>query len=241
MPAPGWVAAWCIGACILVFVTLLAGVGIAAILARQGAASDWRRWSDVGQTFGALSSIISGLALVAVVIIARAQYREMRENRREMEHHRESLVAHHLELRRTAAANLGRLHLDLLKMSIADPDLAEVWPPFEQHLPADLNRKYLYANAIYQFQFRAMLDGEYTDEQIMASLRYLFTSPTMRGYWRAAAFARTTLPAGSAEYGFAQKIDEVCREFEVVANAAATPPGPTPTVLHDRHNSAQAA
>lgn len=235
MPAPGWVAVWCVSAGILVIVTLLAGVGVAAILARQGKAADWNRLSDVGQTFGALSSIISGLALVAVVVIARAQYREMQQNR-------DSLAGHHTELRRTAAANLGRLHLDLLKMSIEDPELADVWPPFEANLPADLNRQYLYANAIYQFQYRAMMDGEYTDEQIMANLRYLFTSPIMRGYWRAAEFGRSrTLPRGSAEFMFAQKIDEVCREFEVVVNAATVMPDLAPTALRDRHNSAQAA
>lgn len=241
MPAPGWVAAWCVGAGILVIVTLLAGVGIAAILARQGAPADWSRWSDVGQTFGALSSIISGLALVAVVVIARAQYREMQQNRREMEHQRDSLIGHHMELKRAAAANLGMLHLEILKMSIEDPELADVWPPFEPGLPPDLNRKYLYANAIYQFQFRVMMAGDYNDEQITASLRYLFTSPHMRGYWRAAAFARTTLPPGSQEWAFATRIDEVCREFDVVVNSASMDSTSGPTPLHERHNAAQAA
>ena len=241
MPAPGWVAAWCVGAGILVVVTLLAGVGIAAILARQGAPADWSRWSDVGQTFGALSSIISGLALVAVVVIARAQYREMQQNRREMEHHRASLIGHHAELRKAAAANFGMLHLEILKMSIEDPELAEVWPPYEPNLPADLNRKYLYANAIYQYQFRVMMEGGYSDEQINANLRYLFTSPLMRGYWRAAAFARTTLPAGTKEWAFAQQIDEVCREFDVVVNSASMEGATTPTPLHERHSPVQAA
>jgi hypothetical protein len=241
VPAPGWVVIWCIGSCLLVIVTLLVGVGIAALLARQGASADWNRWSDVGQTFGALSSIISGLALVAVVAIARAQYREMQQNRREMEHQRASLIGHHMELRRAAAANLGMFHLEILKMSIEDPELAEVWPPFAPNLPADINRKYLYANAIYQFQLRVMTESEYSDEQITASLRYLFTSPHMRGYWRAAAFARTTLPAGSRELALTQQIDEICREFEAVASSAPSDDTHGTTALHDRQTSAQVA
>jgi len=239
MRAPGWFAVWCIGSCLLVIVTLLAGVGIAAILSRRGAAADWSRWSDVGQTFGALSSIISGLALVAVVVAARAQYREMQQNRREMEHQRDSLIGHHMELKRAAAANLGRFHLEILKMSIEDPDLAEVWPPLEPGTPAEMNRKYLYANVIYQFQLRVMLEGEYTDDQIATSLRYLFTSPIMRDYWRAAAFARTSLLAGSRESALAQKIDDVCREFDAVAKSSPTGGASTSTPPHDRKSSAE--
>jgi hypothetical protein len=220
--------AWSVGLFVGAVVTLLAGVGVAALLARRGDAAIWSKWSDVGQTFGALSSIISGLALVAVVVTARAQFRELANN--------------HSELRRTAQASHGMLHLEILKMSIEDPDLARVWPPFLPNLPASLNRQYLYANVIYQFHWTSMRIGDYTDEEVLASLRYLFTSPLMRDYWRAAEYARTSLSPGSDEYIFAQKVDQVCREYEAVV-ASAT--GPTAeravTTLRDNEKPAQAA
>ncbi|MCA2216139.1 DUF6082 family protein [Jidongwangia harbinensis] len=200
--------------------TLLAGVSVASLLASRGAVADWSKWSDVGETFGAFSSIIGGLTLLAVVVTARMQYQEMRQGRKELEHQRQSLVSNHLELQRTAAANLGMLHLEILKLSIEDPELAEVWPPYEPDLPPELNRQYLYANIICQFQFRALQDGNYSDEQVTASLRYLFTSPLMRSYWRAAEFGRESLPADSPEYAFSQKVDAACREFEAVVASA---------------------
>jgi hypothetical protein len=224
----GPLIAWSVGLSMVAVVTLLAGVGVAALLARQGDAADWSKWSDVGQTFGALSSIISGLALVAVVVTARAQFRELANN--------------YSELRRTAQANHRMLHLEILKMSIENPDLARVWPPFLTNLPADLNRQYLYANIIYQFHWTSMHIEDYTDEEALATLRYLFASPLMRDYWRAAEHARTSVSQGSDEYIFAQKVDQVCREHEaVVASATEPTTEPTATPLRDNERPARAA
>jgi len=52
---------------------LLARVGVAAILAQCAGADDQRVWSEAGQTFGALSAIISSLA---IVFTARLQSHE---------------------------------------------------------------------------------------------------------------------------------------------------------------------
>jgi hypothetical protein len=205
-PAASRLIALVVALFFLIAITLLAGVGMAALLARQGAAADWSKWSNVGQTFGALSAIISGLALVAVVVAARAQSREL-------ERQRNFLVSNN-------SANLRTLHLEILKISIQDPKMAEVWPQLAPRLRADLNRQYLYANVIYQFHWTSLQLGNYSDEEAISTLRYLFTSPLMRGYWHAATQARRSLSPGSAEYRFAQKVDEICRERD--ANAATT-------------------
>lgn len=218
------VAAWSAITLGLTVVALLAGVGVAAMLSRRGAAEDWQRWSDVGQTFGVLSSIISGLALAALVVTGRAQFREMQQNRWELERQRDSLSKNHAELQRTAEANLRMVHVEMLKMGIMDSELAEVWPAFEPGLSVEKNRQYLYANIIYQYHFASLRLSEYSSEQVLASLRYLFTSPLMRSYWAAAAFARTSLEPGTAEFEFAQQVDLVCREYEAVVASAR--PGP---------------
>ncbi|MGK5681645.1 DUF6082 family protein [Actinoplanes sp. URMC 104] len=179
--------------------TLLVGIGVAAALGRQGAAGDWSRWSDVGQTFGVLSSIISGLALVAVVVTARVQLREMQ---------------------RSSAAELSMLHLEILKMSINDPQLAEVWPAFRPGLSAESNRQFLYANIIYQFHWTSLKLNRATDEEVLGSMRYLFTSRHIRSYWVAAERARSSLEPGSPEYAFAKKLDELCRDYETAVATA---------------------
>jgi hypothetical protein len=192
-------SSWVAAVAIVILLALLVGVGVAAVLGRQAAAEDWSRWSDVGQTFGVLSSIIGGLALVAVVMTARVQFRE---------------------LQRSAAAELSMLHLEILKMSINDPELAEVWPEFRPDLSVESNRQFLYANIIYQFHWTSLRLNKATDEEVLGSMRYLFTSSIMRKYWAAAAQARTSLDPGSPEYAFARKLDEICRHYETVVAAS---------------------
>jgi len=240
-PAAGLILGWTFGLCVVAALTVLAGVGVAAVLAKQGEAADWSKWSNVGQTFGALSSIISGLALAAVVMTARLQFQEMRSQRSELEQQGRSLINNHSELQRTAAANLGMLHLEILRMSIDDPCLAQVWPPFVPGLTSELNRQYLYANVIYQFHWTSLHVGSYSDEQVIASLRYLFTSPLMRGYWRAAEFARTSLKPSTPEYEFALRVDEVCREYEAVVASARPAQQSGPTKLRDPQDAEPAA
>lgn len=190
---------WLAAATVAILLALLAGIGVAAVLGGQRGAEDWSRWGDVGQTFGVLSSIISGLALVAVVVTARVQFRE---------------------LQRSATAELSMLHLEIIKMSIGDPQLAEVWPAFRPGLSVESNRQFLYANIIYQFHWTSLKLNRATDEEVLGSMRYLFTSPLMRKYWVAAERARTSLEPGSPEFLFAKKLDEVCRDYEAAVATA---------------------
>lgn len=204
-------ARWVAGMFGLTLLTLLAGVGLAAVLGHSGAPEDWSKWSDVGQTFGALSSIISGLALVAVVVTARIQLHEMQ---------------------RSATAELSMLHLEILKLSIEDDELAEVWPTFLPDLPAKRNRQFLYANIIYQFHWTTLRLDKATDEEVLGSMRYLFTSPLMRQYWTAAAQGRTSLAPGSPEHVFTKKLDELCRDYDTAVAAARRRPEPTAADPH---------
>jgi hypothetical protein len=219
-PSIGGAVTWVTATIALTAVTLLAGVGVAEILGQRGSSDDWSKWSDVGQTFGVVSSIFSGLALVSLVVTSRVQFREMRENRRELEQQRQSLAGNHLELQRAAEASVRRLHLEILKMSIEDPQLAEVWPAFEAGLSPERNRQYLYANIIYQFHWTSLRMNGYSEVMVLESLRYLFQSPIMREYWRAAANARVPLEPGSPEDQFARKVDELCRVYEAVVATA---------------------
>lgn len=217
------IAKWSTVVVVLTFMVLLAGVGLAALLGRQGNEGDWSRWSDVGQTFGVLSSIISGLALAALVVTSRVQFHELQESRRELERQRQLQMQSHAELQRTAEATRGQLHLEILKLAIDDPQLAEVWPPFEPGLSVKQNRQYLYANIIYEFQQTWMRVGGHGDEDVLSTMRYLFTSPIIRDYWKVAARARASLVPGTEEYVLAQKVDELWQEYEAVVAARREP------------------
>ncbi|WP_306208565.1 DUF6082 family protein [Actinoplanes sp. RD1] len=195
--------AWTAAITGVVIVTLLAGVGLAAVLAQRGASEEWQIWSDVGQTFGVLSSIISSLALVAVIITAR-------QNSRELGHQRRLLA-------RTSHANLGMLHQQLLKMGVDDQDLADVWPAMHPARTAGDVRRLLYANMIWSFHLRAHESEDLPAASQVGNLRYLFSSPVMREYWQAAAEARKHLDPNSTEFALAQHVTRICAEYDEAA------------------------
>jgi hypothetical protein len=63
------------------------------------------------------------------------------------------------------------LHLEILKMSINDPELAEVWPAFQGNPPLEQNRQFLYANIIYQFHWTSLRLNKASDEEVLAAKR----------------------------------------------------------------------
>lgn len=141
----------------------------------------------------------------------------MHQNRRELRQQLEFLARGQAELHRTAEISHLEMLLQILKMSIDDASLAEVWPEYEPGLPEERNRQYLYANIIYQFNWASTQMSGYTDEQVLDNMRYLFTSPLMRDYWAATVRARKSLNPDSTEYEFSRRVDELCREYEHVA------------------------
>jgi uncharacterized membrane protein len=215
---------WCAVGLVLVAVIPIVGVVVAAVVGQNGTPGMWTHLGDVGEAFGALNSVLAGLALAVMIVTFSVQLHELRMQRSELAMQRESLNQSHTELHRTAEASLSKLHFELLRMSIDDAELAEVWPPLEPGLPHERNRQYLYANLIMQHIFLSLRIGDYTEARIQNELRYLFMSPLMRDYWRAATMARAWQAPATPEYHFAQVADGICREYEAVL-ASAGPNG----------------
>jgi hypothetical protein len=196
--------------------TIVSGIGLAALLGRSGAESTWNRWSAVGETFGALGTVVSGLALMAFVVTFASQVRELKNQHAELIQQGAALDRSRAELYRDVETNLRRLHMDMLKMAIDDERLAAVWPPLEPGLPHEINRQHLYANIVFQHHWLCLRISDYTEEQVEGNLRYLFTSPLMRRYWRASWNARRFLVPGTDEFLFSRMADEICQEYETV-------------------------
>jgi hypothetical protein len=221
-----WLAAFLVAAA----GSAAAGILLVAALGRQGSPLQWSTWGDVGESFGAISAVFNGMALTAVIVTFWLQHRELRTQRGDLQQQRESFISAVGELHRSAEVDLRRLHLEILRLSMDDPDLAEVWPSFGRHVSAKRNKQYLYANAIYSYQLTALSVGGYTDADILEHFRYLFTSPLMREYWQAAKIARQSLVVGSAEYVLAQQIDRLCQHYNAATSFAADRNGRVPFV-----------
>jgi hypothetical protein len=136
------------------------------------------------------------------------QREEMRLQRTELELQREEMRRSAGELHRSAEAELRGLHMRLIKMSIDDPDLAEVWPPFAPGLSVKRNRQYLYANLIYAHILLVHSLGIVTDREALGYMRSFINTPIFKSFWDAARPMREELEPTSHEYRFATLVDE---------------------------------
>ncbi len=194
---------------------LFAGLAASSTIAGTAPEATWAVRANVGETFGVLNAIFSGLALAAVVVTFWMQFTELRSQRAELALQRDSLIQTQTELHRSAEAHLRRLHVDLVKMSIDDPELANVWPKVTDSVSR--HRQYQYANLIIQHNWLQVQISEFSTAELQSTFRFLFSSPIIREYWimTAGVRSRTVVP-GSFEHRMTLLGDEVCAEYEHV-------------------------
>jgi hypothetical protein len=203
---------WVVTFFVLVVAILLAGIGIAAVVARHGTADTWNLWSAVRQSFESINAVFSGLAFFALIVTFWMQLRGLQIQRTELAMQREALTRSNAELHRSAEAELRMLHIELTKLSIADPALAEVWPKLRPDLTPEQTRQYLFANLVYQHFRLALQIGQYGDDEILIHLRYVFSSPVMRDFWADSINSRTQSVLPDTEEGrFMQLADHIYR------------------------------
>src|SRR5882724_1137422 len=125
-PARGRAMLWTLIATPLVAAVVIAsGVGLVAILGRRGDDSTWTRWSSVGQAFGVVNSVVSALAVAALVITWALQSRDLRDQRAELTVQRRILERAEAALCRSADVDVRKLHVTLIGMAVDNPHLAE--------------------------------------------------------------------------------------------------------------------
>lgn len=166
----------------------------------------------VGQYFDASSAVFSGLAFVLLIGTTALQRRELTLQRKELTMQREELSKSHRELHRSAEADLRSLHMQLIKMAIDDPALAEVWGEYRENVSAERNRQYLYANLIFSHLFLNHQLNVIGEPEIMGYLRIVARSAIFREYWEAGAESRGRLAESSAEHEFGSLVDQAMTE-----------------------------
>ncbi|WP_328874253.1 DUF6082 family protein [Streptomyces sp. NBC_00287] len=190
-----------------------AGAGVALVGAASVVVSGWlidgverangdrqtaTERSMLGDYFGAVSAVFSGLALLLLVTTLLFQQRELQLQRRELALQREELAASRAELRRSAAADLRGLHVQLTQMQMEDPALAEVWNDFPGQ-PHAVIRQHLFANLTYSHLLLAFQWGDRSEEDLLHEARDIVRSPAFRSYWAASRSLKASLPADSDE------------------------------------------
>jgi hypothetical protein len=147
----------------IVGLVILSPLGLGELPAVKNA--NWVRLANIGQTYGAVSAVISGIALGAVSVSLILQ-------------------AHALRLSRVQA--MRTYHFDLIKLSLQDPSLVPSWgsaPAAEQDL-LDL-RQAGYSNMIVSFWQMLYVTRTISEAHLRDNLSTMFRGQAGREFWAA--------------------------------------------------------
>ncbi|GAA3838307.1 DUF6082 family protein [Streptomyces chiangmaiensis] len=177
--------------------------------------------SALGDYFGAVSAVFSGVALLLLVTTLIFQQRELRLQRQELALQREELVASRDELRRSAAADLRSLHVRLTEMQMADPALAEVWNAYPGRPHSEV-RQFLFANLTWGQYLLLYEWGGLTESELLAHARRITQSSVFRRYWNVSREAKASLPPESTEGRFFRIFERAMNDHQSDSTASTS-------------------
>jgi hypothetical protein len=161
--------------------------------------TDWTRLSEIGQTYGAVSAVLSALALGAVAVSVSIQARQAKAGQIQA---------------------VRQFHLDLIRMQLDDlPTYLPCWGPLD--LPSPMaQRRHIYTNLVFSYGSMGYNVGEISEPWLRDMLNGMFQSESARRYW---LMARGAWVASAATNRRGRRFvaivdDEYCR-----ADAAGPP------------------
>jgi hypothetical protein len=124
---------------------------------------DWNRLSAIGQTYGAASALLSGMAIVGVVTSLLLQAREMKVSRQHAQR---------------------ALHLELVKMSLDEPLYMECWGPDVGSRPDSPEvRQLVFSNLIFSHWHMQFELGDLVEASLREECRVIFAGEPARRFW----------------------------------------------------------
>jgi len=196
-------------AALAVFASLIAISLVAfsplALTRLESLSRDWQKLSTIGQTYGAISALLSSFALGAVVVSLLYQARAGHTAREQ---------------------SIRTLQQQLIRMAMEDPALmTAMGAPWDLPIPADSQviREYLYVHMWATFWAGNYVVGELTAQAVRKLARSeLFNSNAGRRYW--AAIRLNVLSTNEGKYRrFAQIVDEEYQKVMASNTPVAAP------------------
>jgi hypothetical protein len=149
---------------------------------------DWTKLGNVGQAYGAISAILSALALVAVSISLALQAKESLANRRQV--HR-------------------NIHMRLAEMAMSDPIFMECWGPEAEKFSHDENRRTQFLNLMVSFWYMQWELKDVTDDGLRSmAAENLFHTDGGRKFWLDNREQWTATSVGSRLNKFREVLDQ---------------------------------
>jgi hypothetical protein len=124
--------------------------------------TDWTRLSEIGQTYGAVSAVLSALALGAVAVSVSVQARQAKASQIQV---------------------VRQFHLDLIRTQLDDlPTYLPCWGPLD--LPGPVaQRRHIYTNLVFSYASMGYNVGEISEPWLRDMLTGMLRGESARRYW----------------------------------------------------------
>jgi hypothetical protein len=152
---------------------LLSPMALTRLPVGQGV--DWNRLSNIGQTYGAASAVLSALALGGVAI---------------------SLVLQHRESKAAREQALRALHADLFRKALEEEIYLECWGPIGASTDRTWYRQHIYLNLIVSHWQLMWELGALTEPHLRLAARGIFAGPLGLRFWSEARDLRPAVEKG---------------------------------------------
>ncbi|HKT04895.1 MAG TPA: DUF6082 family protein [Rugosimonospora sp.] len=136
-----------------------------ALLAIDTNRIDWNRLSSIGQSYGAISAVLSAAAVGGVAVTLILQNEQAKDARR---------------------FAVREMHRELLRMAIDRPGLLDAWGPFPARDTATPELA-VYTNLVVNYLVLLHQTGAAKVDEIRAHARFMATGEWPQQYWSATA------------------------------------------------------
>lgn len=153
----------------------------------RGASQYWERLSFIGQTYGAASALLAGLALIGIVATLVVQARETRNARERA---------------------LRDSNSELLRMAMENPEYRECWGENFPEGDGTAQRQAMYMNMILSQWEMAYDSRAIEDELLRAMARKVFSGEVGWRFWQQARRIRISTAATRRARRFHRILDE---------------------------------
>jgi hypothetical protein len=149
---------------------------------------NWSRLSEIGQTYGAASAILSTVALGAVAV---------------------SLIFQARQARAQQVQAARQYHFELSRMTLEDPELyfpswgASILPSTQER------RRRAFTNLIFNYYWMSYDLRAIPEPELRRAMAEIFSGPIGQSYWKGARDAWVTLSENRRALRFVRIIDDV--------------------------------
>lgn len=174
----------------------------------------WPQLSDIGQTYGAASALLTGLALIGVAGSMVFQVRAIQVSRKQA---------------------IREQHAHLVEMALTDPAYQRAWGGlYDMYGSTDKYRQHGYINLILSFWQDNYVLGGFRDHELRSAGSGLFRGEAGRDFWAETREMRFASSGGHRDKRFCQILEEEYQKAIIAGPPAVKAEAPFPDPVADQ-------